>query len=96
MIRGGARFIFNPPTRINHTWLMETNHQNLGEITDLHESEQQMMQIWNDFLLNIRITHLGRKMIYKALVGVCVGDRVRLQVSKEETLSEGICRVQTW
>ena len=47
---------------------MQTNHLNLSEITDLHESEQQMMQLWNDFLAEIRITHIGKSMVYKALV----------------------------
>uniref|UniRef100_A0A915DGA3 C2H2-type domain-containing protein n=1 Tax=Ditylenchus dipsaci TaxID=166011 RepID=A0A915DGA3_9BILA len=65
-IRHGTRYCFEPPTKINHPWLIQDNSRNLSEITDLHPLEQAMMKLWNDFLLEIRITHLGKKMGYKA------------------------------
>lgn len=40
----------------------------MNEITDLHFSERALMELWNDFLLQIRITHFGRNMLYKASV----------------------------
>jgi len=40
----------------------------LEDITDLHPAEKLMMQMWNGFLLKVRLTMLGHKLTYAAAV----------------------------
>ncbi|KAI1724400.1 VEFS-Box of polycomb protein [Ditylenchus destructor] len=82
-IRHGARYCFEPPTKINHPWMIQSNSRDLCEITDLHHSERAMMKLWNDFLLEIRITHLARKMAYKA-------SRVFVEMYRETITEQGL------
>uniref|UniRef100_A0A914GZ86 Polycomb protein VEFS-Box domain-containing protein n=1 Tax=Globodera rostochiensis TaxID=31243 RepID=A0A914GZ86_GLORO len=66
-IRTKGRFNFETPARIDQPWMRQMSIRKLNDITDLHPAECAMMQMWNTFLLRIRITLFGRRMLYKAL-----------------------------
>ncbi|KAH7720531.1 polycomb protein suz12 [Aphelenchoides avenae] len=61
-----ARFCFDQPTNINHKWMQQQTTKNLADITDLHYTERTFMCLWNKFLAEIRVTHLGHGMLYKS------------------------------
>ncbi|KAL3104293.1 hypothetical protein niasHS_000002 [Heterodera schachtii] len=66
-IRLKGRFNFETPTRIDKLWMRQMSIRKLNDISDLHPAECATMQMWNTFLLRIRITLFGRRMLYRTL-----------------------------